>query len=74
MNKPKMTFFEAIKTSWQNELRIGNPWRIARLAFWTVWLSIYRVVVVLIPRVWNVLIVKLLNMIPGIHADNNSRK
>jgi len=69
MNKPKMTFSEGVKLSWQREMQIGDPWRLLRLAFWTVWLSIYRVPVVLIPRAVRVLIVKLLNMIPGVQAE-----
>lgn len=36
MDKPKMTFTQGLKISWQRELEIGDPLRILRLAFFTV--------------------------------------
>ena len=40
MNKSKMTFAEGLKLSWKRELEIGDPRRIIRLAFATVWYGV----------------------------------
>lgn len=48
--KSNMTYFEAVKLSWQNELQNKNLWRILRLAFFTVYFSIVRVFIVMIPN------------------------
>ena len=45
MNK-KILFLEGVVISWRKELQIGNPLRIARLAFFTVWYGIEYFVIV----------------------------
>ena len=69
MDAPKMTYLEAVKESWKKEMQIKDPRRILRLAYWTVYLSVYRVFVVLIPRYVRARYVQLLNLIPGVHAE-----
>lgn len=49
MNKPKMTFAEGLKLSWQREWQIGDPWRIARLAFSTVYYGAIHVFLFVLP-------------------------
>ena len=46
----KMTFWEGVKVSWARELQIGNPLRIIRLAFGTVWYSLIYFLFVMVPR------------------------
>lgn len=40
MSEEKVTYWEAVVISWRRELKLGDPWRIARLTFWTVWLTL----------------------------------
>lgn len=37
MNKPKMTFAEGLRISWHRELQSGDPVRIVRLAFFSLY-------------------------------------
>lgn len=50
MSKPSMTFAQGLKISWQRELEIGDPWRILRLAFFTVHYSWIHVLCYVIPN------------------------
>ncbi len=50
MSDKKMTYWEAVVISWRNEWERGDPWRIIRLAFFTVYYSFVYYVFIYVPR------------------------
>ena len=52
MNKPAMTFAEGLRLSWKRELEIGDPKRITRLVFATVYYGAIHFLFFVLPNAW----------------------
>lgn len=46
----QLSFWEGVRAGWAKEWKIGNPLRIIRLAFFTVWYSLIYFLFVIVPR------------------------